>query len=123
MSDRIKPYFRLVFIAGLCLSAQPAVSQSGAVADGTPKVTKTSMVCAGFLTYGIGGPTDAAADAQVAFPNGLLSLTGNPAHAAMLGKYEISITDKPVKKGAHIFIPFRPDSWRRTGSASDPPDT
>lgn len=103
MRDRIHLWKRPAFIAGLCLTCLPAFSQYGADSDGTRKVTQTGCVVAQFLRMGIGGPTDAMADAQVAVPQGLLTLEGNPGHAALVGRWETAYSDPTLDRNDQHF--------------------
>jgi hypothetical protein len=89
MRDRIHHWKWPAFIAGLCLACLPAYSQYGAGEGGGRKVIRVGGVVAGFIADPIGGPTDAMADAQAAVPYGLMTLNGNPAHAALIGGFEI----------------------------------
>jgi hypothetical protein len=58
------------------------------IALGQARVTATSVVAAPFLGMGIGGPSEAMADAQVALPDGLMSLSGNPAHGGLIQSFQ-----------------------------------
>ena len=79
MRDRIHHWKRPAFIAGLCLVCIPVYSQFDTPSGGGRKVILAGGVVAGYLADPAGGPTDAMADAQVAVPQGLLTLEGNPA--------------------------------------------
>jgi hypothetical protein len=103
MRDRIHHWKRPVFIAGLCLACLPAYSQFGAEGGGGRKVTRVGGVVAGFLGDPIGGPTDAMADAQAAVPQGLLTLEGNPAHAALIGRWEYDYSDPSLDRDDQHF--------------------
>lgn len=103
MRDRIHHWKRPAFIAGLCLACLPAYSQFDSEGGGGRRVIRTGMVVAGFLADPIGSPTDAMADAQVAVPQGLLTLEGNPAHAAMIGKWEYDYSDPTLDRDDQHF--------------------
>ncbi len=103
MRDRIHHWKRPAFIAGLCLACLPSYSQFGAEGGGGRKVIRCGGVVAGYLADPIGSPTDAMADAQAAVPQGLLTLEGNPAHAAMIGKWEAAYSDPTVDRAPETF--------------------
>jgi hypothetical protein len=58
------------------------------IALGQAKVTVYGRAGAPFLKMGTGGPSEAMADAQAAVPDGLMSLSGNPAHVGLIGSFQ-----------------------------------
>lgn len=103
MRDRIHHWKRPAFIAGLCLVCIPVYSQFDTPSGGGRKVILAGGVVAGYLADPAGGPTDAMADAQVAVPQGLLTLEGNPAHAALIGRWECDFSDPTLDRDDQHF--------------------
>ncbi len=78
------------FTAALCLPAVSIALRADPASQGGP----TFLLLAPYLVYGSSGPSDAMGDAQSAFPNGLLSLGGNPAHAGLLNRFETTVSGR-----------------------------
>jgi hypothetical protein len=55
---------------------------------GQAKVIVVGGAGAPFLKMGTGGPSEAMADAQAAMPDGLMSLSGNPAHGGFMESFQ-----------------------------------
>ncbi len=88
LEPRFIPVNNCFSSAILCLTALPFRRLFGTESEYVPKIFKTGWTIGHFLTEGIGGPTEAMADAQAAVPYGLMTLDGNPAHAALIGGLE-----------------------------------
>ncbi len=85
---------RLFFIRTLPVAVSLMTVSPPLLGDSVSEPGPSFVLLAPYLIYGPSGPSDAMGDAQSALPNGLLSLSGNPAHAGLMARFETSVSGR-----------------------------